>query len=649
MTRTTPSAGRHPATGTPDDGTPVDGSPDDGSPDDGPPDEDDAPRRGPGPGVGAMRGPTPFGAGASSEKPREFRRSARRLAALLGGQRPALAAALVATLINVVLVALSPALLGHATDLVLNGVRHGQVDFGAVARVLAIVCVLYAVAAGCGIVQTRVTTTLVQTTSYRLRDEAQAKLATLPLRYFDRQPRGEILSRVTNDIDNITLTLQQTLGQLLTSLLTVVGVTAAMTVVSPVLAVVTLLAVPISAVTASRLGRVAQPHFTTQWASTGTLAGHVEQTFTGHDVVTLFGRADDVIETFEAHNATLTTATRRAQFVSGAIAPVITFVGNLDYVLIAVIGALRVTAGALTIGEVQAFVQYSRQFAQPLTQIAAMSSMWQSGVASAERVFALLDAPEQPVETPRGEVGPPRGRVVFDGVDFCYRPETPLIDAMSLTVEPGQTVAIVGPTGSGKTTIVNLLMRFYDVSGGRILIDDVDIAHLPRERVRSWMGMVLQDPWLFTGTIAENIAYGKPGATREQIEAAARATHVDHLVRSMPDGYDTIVDNDGTSLSSGEVQLITIARALLADPPILLLDEATSSVDTRTELLVQEAMTILRRGRTSFVIAHRLSTIHSADLILVLDGGRIREQGSHAALLRTGGVYAKLEAAHRGL
>ncbi|MDX6430299.1 MAG: ATP-binding cassette, subfamily multidrug efflux pump, partial [Streptosporangiaceae bacterium] len=452
--------------------------------------------------------------------------------------------------------------------------------------------------------------------------------------------------RVTNDIDNLAQTLQQTLSQMLTSLLMIIGVLTMMFVISPLLAVIALVTVPVSMVVAGQIGKRAKPQFVKQWSTTGRLNGHIEEMYSGHSLVKVFGRQEEAAATFKEHNDTLYVASFRAQFISGLIQPVMMFIGNLNYVLVAVVGALRVASGALSLGDVQAFIQYSRQFSQPLTQVASMANLLQSGVASAERVFALLDAREQDPD-PETPARPEqvRGRVEFQGVSFRYAPDTPVIDDLSLTVEPGQTVAIVGPTGAGKTTLVNLLMRFYDVTGGRITLDGVDIASMTREDLRAKTGMVLQDAWLFGGTIADNIAYGATEASHERIIEAARATHVDHFVRTLPDGYDTVLDEEGSNVSAGEKQLITIARAFLAEPAILILDEATSSVDTRTEVLIQRAMNSLREGRTSFVIAHRLSTIRDADLILVMESGQIVEQGTHGELLAANGAYQRLYAA----
>lgn len=636
-----------------------------------------APRRGPAPAAGPAR----FMGGQPTERSMDFRGSSRRLLARLRPERGIVLLVLALGTVSTGLAVVGPKILGEATDLIFAGivgrqlpdgvskeqavqwlrdkdqgtvadmvasmdVTPGQgIDFHAVGVVLLWVAALYLAASLLGLVQARVATVVVQRAVFRLREDVEHKLARLPLAYFDKQSRGEMLSRATNDIDNIQQTLQQTLSQIMASLLTIVGVLSMMFWISPLLALVALITVPVSVWVTTRIGKRAQPQFVQQWKTTGKLNAHIEEMYTGHALVKVFGREKESAQAFREQNDKLYGAGFRAQFISGLIQPSMMFIGNLNYVLVAVVGGLRVASGALSIGDVQAFVQYSRQFSQPLTQVASMANMVQSGVASAERVFELLDAPEQsaePVDARRPEAV--RGQVAFEEVSFRYQPDTPLIDGLSLSVRPGQTVAIVGPTGAGKTTLVNLLMRFYEVTGGRITLDGVDIAEMSREELRSHIGMVLQDTWLFGGTIAENIAYGAEGASSERIVAAAKATYVDRFVRMLPDGYDTVIDEEGSNVSAGEKQLITIARAFLSEPSILVLDEATSSVDTRTEVLIQRAMASLRSGRTSFVIAHRLSTIRDADVILVMESGRIVEQGSHDALLAAGGAYARLYA-----
>ena len=512
------------------------------------------------------------------------------------------------------------------------------IDFGALGRVLLLALALYVVASLFMWLQGYLLNGAVQRSIYTLRNQVEAKINRLPLSYFDRQTRGELLSRVTNDIDNVTQALQQTLSQLLTSLLTVVGVMAMMLVVSPLLAAIALVTIPVSIFVTTVIGKRSQRLFMAQWKATGELNGHIEEAFTGHSLVKVFGRQREVEAEFATRNESLFRSGFGAQFVSGIIMPTMFFIGNLNYVVIAVVGGLRVASGTISLGDVQAFIQYSRMFTQPLTQLASMANLLQSGVASAERVFEVLDEEEESAEA-TGVLPPTRGRVAFEHVTFSYEEDRPLITDLSLVAEPGSTVAIVGPTGAGKTTLVNLVMRFYELDGGRITLDGMDISSVPRAALRSEIGMVLQDTWLFHGTIWENIAYGRPDAGEAEIQAAAEATYVDRFVHTLPDGYETVIDEEGSNVSAGEKQLITIARAFLADPALLILDEATSSVDTRTEVLVQRAMARLRSDRTSFVIAHRLSTIRDADVILVMENGQIIEQGNHHDLLEARGAY----------
>jgi ATP-binding cassette subfamily B multidrug efflux pump len=611
------------------------------------------------------------------EKSLHFFPSVKRLIGHLAPERMILTFVVLLAIAGIVMNVLGPKILGMATDVIFTGVLGknlpsgaskeevvaalraqgngkfadmverlnvipGQgIDFTLLAQFLLLALVLYLVASLFLWWQGYLLNGAVQRSIYTLRSQVEDKINRLPLSYFDKQTRGELLSRVTNDIDNISQSLQQTLSQLLTSLLTVIGVTIMMFIISPVLALIALVTIPVSILVTALIGKRSQKLFIQQWKSTGELNGHIEEAFTGQSLVKVFGRQREVEAVFGERNHTLYVASFGAQFVSGLIMPTMFFIGNLNYVAIAVVGGLRVASGTMNLGDVQAFIQYTRMFTQPLTQLASMANLLQSGVASAERVFEVLDEEEQ-VPEEASSLNPTCGRVAFEHIWFSYNPEQPLITDLSLVAEPGSTVAIVGPTGAGKTTLVNLIMRFYELDRGRITLDGVDIATVPRAALRSNIGMVLQDTWLFHGTIRENIAYGRPTATEEEIHAAAEATYVDRFVHALPNGYDTVLDEEASNISAGEKQLITIARAFLADPALLILDEATSSVDTRTEVLVQRAMAALRSDRTSFVIAHRLSTIRDADVILVMEDGRIVEQGTHHELLDARGHYFDL-------
>ena len=591
-------------------------------------------------------------AGMPAEKTANFGPTVKRLGEILGAERLRLWIIGVLTVLSVTIVVIGPRLLGEATDIIVDGLIPGAsgaadgIDFDRLHSQLMLLVGLYVISFVLAYGQAFMLAGVVQRSMFALRESVETKLNRLPLAYIDKQSRGDLLSRVTNDIDNLAQSLQQNGSQVLTSLLTLIGVTVMMFLISPLLAAIALVTVPLSIVLIKVIGGRAGPRFVEQWRHTGAVNGQAEEVFTGHAIVKSFGQHRKVEERFAEDNDKLYEASFAAQFMSGLIQPAMTFMGNIQYVLIAVVGGLRISSGAISIGDMQAMIQYARNFSEPLTRIASMATTFQSGIASLERVLELLDADEQTVEQVATVDPPPvLGRVVFDDVNFSYLPEQPLIQDLNLTVEPGQTIAIVGPTGAGKTTLVNLIMRFYDLQSGAISLDGRDIASFPRAELRSKVGMVLQDTWLFGGTIRENLAYGNPRATEEQIQEAARVTYVDRFVSTLPDGYDTVINDEGDNISIGEKQLITIARAFLANPSILILDEATSSVDTRTEVLIQEAMNALRQDRTSFVIAHRLSTIRGADVILVMEDGHIVEQGAHAELLRRGGAYARLHGA----
>ena len=618
-----------------------------------------------------------MGMGGVQQKAVSFAPSLKRLLGRMRGEWALIGLVIVLAVLGTVGSVAGPKILGRATDLIVAGVVGKQlpaglskeavietmradgrgdfadmltqmpvvpgrgIDQGALGTVLLWALGLFVASMLMTFIQGFVLNGIVQRAVYGMRRDLSAKLDRLPLSYFDKQPRGELLSRMTNDIDNVAQTLQQTLQQMLNAMLMLLGVLVMMMTVSPLLTGLTVLIIPLSAVAAMIIGKRAQKEFAGMWSATGLLNQTIEESFTGHALVKVFGRQREVAQVFAERNGELRQRSFRAQFLSSMMMPTMFFIGNLNYVVVAVVGGLRVASGRLALGDVQAFIQYSRMFTQPVTQLASMANLLQSGVASAERVFEVLDADEQTPET-GAALAPVEGHVEFRDVDFSYAADRPLIGGLSLEARPGQTVAIVGPTGAGKTTLVNLLMRFYELDGGQILLDGVDISTVPRSALRQRMGMVLQDTWLFGGTIRDNILYGNPDASEEQMLEAARATYVDRFVHSLPEGYDTVINDEGSNISAGEKQLITIARAFLANPSILILDEATSSVDTRTEVLVQRAMARLRQGRTSFVIAHRLSTIRDADLILVMESGSIVEQGTHEQLLTEGGHYRDL-------
>lgn len=640
------------------------------------------PGRGPGGPGGPGRGGMGFGPGhgmVPAAKTKDFKGSLKRLSSYLKPHAAVLTAILVLAVVSVTFNIIGPKVMARATNLLFEGVIAKQlpagatkaqviaglqasgksqfadmlrnmdlkpgegVDFDAIGRILLMLVGIYLISAAFGWLQQYLMAGVSQRTVYGLRKQVDEKLARLPLKYFDDNPRGDILSRVTNDIDNISNTLSQSATQIITSVLTIIGVLIMMFSISPLLASLSLLVIPLSVVVTMLIAKQSQKQFVAQWDLTGRLNSHVEEMHTGHNVVKVFGRQAEAIEVFDRENQGLYESSFKAQFISGTIQPSLSFLNNLNYVGIAVIGGLRVAQGTLSLGDVQAFIQYSRQFTQPIIQTASIMNVLQSTVASAERVFELLDAEEEVPDTATPKhLGAIKGHVEFRDVSFSYDPEKPLIEHLDLEAAPGQTVAVVGPTGAGKTTLVNLLMRFYELGGGSIHVDGIDITDLTRDELRRTFGMVLQDTWLFGGTIRENIAYGCDACEESRVEAAARMAYVDHFVRTLAEGYDTVLNDDVSNISQGQKQLLTIARAFLADPKILILDEATSSVDTRTEALIQKAMTELMRNRTSFVIAHRLSTIRDADTILVMNEGQIIEHGTHYELMAQHGFYADL-------
>ncbi|MFP3389902.1 ABC transporter ATP-binding protein [Brevibacillus sp. SIMBA_040] len=611
---------------------------------------------GPGGGSGAQR---PMGFGGPGmmtmpgQKAKNFKGTLRRLLRYLKPYRFRLTIVILAAALSTVFGILSPKLLGNATTTIfegfmgkLKGVPGATFDFGAVWQIILTLIGLYLFSSLFAYVQQFLMAGIAQKTVYALRKEANEKLARLPLKYFDGRTHGEVMSRVVNDVDTISGTLQQSLTQMITSVITLVGVIVMMLTISPLMTVILLVTLPLSFVVIKQVAARSMPHFKGQQQAIGEMNGHVEEMYTGHKIVKAFGREEQAIEKFEVINEKLYNSGWKAQFISGIMMPLMMFVGNIGFVLVCVVGGVLVTRGSILIGDVQAFIQYAQQFSQPITQTANIANIIQSTLVAAERVFEILDEPEESTDVatdskPATAEGL-EGHVRFENVSFGYKENEPLIQNMNIDVKPGMTVAIVGPTGAGKTTLVNLLMRFYEIGEGRITIDGTDIRELPRSELRSKFGMVLQDTWLFNGTIKENIAYGRAGANDEEIVQAARAAHADHFVRTLPEGYETTLNEEASNISQGQKQLLTIARAFLADPTILILDEATSSVDTRTELLIQKAMEGLMEGRTSFVIAHRLSTIRDADLILVMNQGTVIEQGNHEELLKQDGFYADL-------
>ena len=588
--------------------------------------------------------------GMPVEKAKDFRGTVRRLLTYLRPHRVQLFVVFAMAILSTVFSILGPKIMGNATTklfeglvLKLRGVPGAQIDFGYIAQILLILAGLYIVSAVFSYLQQYIMAGVAQHTVFDIRQDIDEKLARLPLKFFDARTHGEILSRVTNDVDNIANTLQQSATQIITSVVTLVGIILMMLTISPLMTLIALVVVPVSLAVAMIVGSRSQRFFIRQQKSLGQLNGHVEEMYTGHKIVKAFGREADSLAQFDAINARLYDAGWKAQFISGLIMPLLSFVGNIGYVLIAVAGGILATQRAITIGDVQAFIQYSQQFFMPITQTANIANVLQLAVASAERVFELLDEPEEiPERADARVITQPRGAVRFEHVKFGYQPDVPLMDDLNIDVKQGQTIAIVGPTGAGKTTLVNLLMRFYEIDGGTITVDGVDIRDLRRGDLRSIFGMVLQDTWLFNGTIRDNIAYGRQGATMDAVVEAAKAAHADHFIRTLPDGYDTVLNEEASNISQGQKQLLAIARAILADPAMLILDEATSSVDTRTEVLIQRAMESLMAGRTSFVIAHRLSTIRDAGLILVMNNGNVIEKGTHPELLAAHGFYADL-------
>jgi ATP-binding cassette, subfamily B, multidrug efflux pump len=605
----------------------------------------DGPRR-PGPGGGFG----PMAMGMPVQKAKDFRGTLRRLIGYLRPYKLQLLSVLLTAMISTVFAIVSPKIMGKATTklfeglmMKLKGVPGAKIDFDYIGHIIILLIGLYLLSAIFAYIQQYIMAGVAQKTVYNLRNEVEEKLNRLPLKYFDSRTHGEILSRAVNDVDNISTTLQQSLTQLITSVVTLIGVIVMMLSISPLMTLIVVVTLPLSIIATAKIAKKSQQFFKGQQKSLGQLNGHVEEMYTGHKVIKVFGHEKKSIEQFEGINEKLYQAGWKAQFVSGMIMPLMSFINNIGYVLVSVAGGILVTKKAIEIGDIQAFIQYTRQFSQPIAQTASIANVIQSTVASAERVFEILDETEEVPEAVEAlEIDSPKGDVAFENVSFGYKETELLIEDMNIEVERGQKVAIVGPTGAGKTTLINLLMRFYEINEGRILIDGIDIRMLKRAHLRSFFGMVLQDTWLFNSSIRDNIAYGREGATEEEIISASQAANADHFIRTLPEGYDTILNEEASNISQGQKQLLTIARAILANPAILILDEATSSVDTRTEVQIQRAMNHLMKGRTSFIIAHRLSTIRDADLILVMNNGSVIEKGNHAELLANGGFYADL-------
>ena len=598
-----------------------------------------------------MAGPMGHGPHAGNQKAKDFKGTLVRLSKYLKPYRVGLVVVAIAAITSVIFSIISPKIMAKITDELIRPILElvggnptpSPIDFSYIWNIVVILIALYVLSAAFSYLQQFIMAGVSQKVVYDLRRDIDEKLARLPLKFFDSHTHGELLSRFTNDVDNISATLQQSITQVITSVTTVVGVLIMMLTISPILTLISIIVIPLSGILMMMVVKRSQKYFIGQQKKLGELNGHIEEMYTGHNVVKAFGHEKKAINEFDEVNEGLYDVGWRAQFLSGLVMPIINFIGNLGYVLVAVVGGVLVTKGRITVGDIQAFIQYNRQFTQPIAQVAQISNISQSTVASAELVFELLDEEEvipEPVNP--GKAKADCGAVEFEHVKFGYREDRILINDMNIKAEPGQMVAIVGPTGAGKTTLVNLLLRFYELNGGRILVDDVDITEMNRADLRKKFGMVLQDTWLFNGTIRDNIAYGKKNATEEEIIAAAKAAHADHFIRVLPEGYDTILNEEVSNISQGQKQLLTIARALLADPEIMILDEATSSVDTRTELQIQNAMKTLMKGRTSFVIAHRLSTIREADVILVMKDGDVIETGNHETLMAQNGFYADL-------